>query len=705
VRPRGSRGRGRHFGRAPSPTLLYGGDYNPEQWPEETWLEDVELMQEANVNMVTLGVFSWALLEPDPGRYDFDWLDRVIDLLWAHGVAVDLATPTAAPPAWLVRLHPEVLPVTAEGVRLEFGSRRHCCPSSPAFRDATVRLVEQLAARYHEHPALAMWHVSNEYGCHLPACYCSVSADHFRRWLRQRYGEIESLNRAWGTAFWGQRYRDFLEIEPPRRTPASVNPSQALDWARFSSDALLECFEAERAVLERITPDVPVTTNFMSLSKPVDAWTWSRGEDVVTLDSYPDPADSEASVTAALNYDLMRSLARGEPWLLLEHATSAVNWREVNLPKRPGQMRLWAYQALARGSDGVMFFQWRASRAGAEKFHSAMVPHLGRESRGWLETVRLGTELRTLEEIAGSTSTARVALLLDWDNWWALEGADHPSDRMKLPTLVADWYRPLFRANVATDFAQPGDDLTRYALVVAPNLYLLTDAGVRSLATFVADGGVLVVGCFSGVVDENDHVRPDSSSEGLRSLVGVRVDEFWPLLPNDEERVEFDSGKTAPVHDWSEWLELEGAEPIARYVTGPLAGRPAVVRNRVGSGAVYYSSAWLDATGTSAIVERACAEAGVNPVVVVPPNVEACRRRGERASYLFLLNHGDDEVVVELEREGSFELVRASEVGTRLSLGPLEVAVVREPATRPERASQTKVRELSPAHAEAAAEG
>ena len=244
--------------------LLYGGDYNPEQWPEETWLEDVALMREAHVNLVSVGIFSWALLEPEPGVYDFGWLDRIIDLLWENGVAVDLATPTAAPPAWLVREHPEILPVTRDGVRLEFGSRRHYCPSSPVFRKATVELVTQLAGRYANHSAIAMWHVGNEYGCHVPACYCQTSAEDFRTWLRTRYEEIEGLNRAWGTAFWGQRYRGWSEIEPPRRTPTSVNPTQALDWARFSSDALLACYEAERRVLAELAPGIPVTTNFMN---------------------------------------------------------------------------------------------------------------------------------------------------------------------------------------------------------------------------------------------------------------------------------------------------------------------------------------------------------------------------------------------------------------------------------------------------------
>ena len=515
--------------------LLYGGDYSPEQWPEEVWHEDARLMREPGVNLVSVGIFSWALLEPEPGRYEFGWLDRVVELLWSHGVAVDLATPTASPPAWLVRGNPEILPVTADGVRLEFGSRRHYCPSSPVFRAASVRIAEQLALHYGDHPALAMWHVSNEYGCHMPACYCEVSADHFRRWLRARYGELEELNRAWGTAFWGQRYGDWSEIAPPRRTPAFVNPSQALDWARFCSDAFLECYEAERAVLARLTPEIPITTNFMCRFKPCDYWAWASKEDVVTLDSYPDPADPDAHVLAALDYDLTRSLGNGT-WLLLEHAASAVNWREINVPKRPGLMRLWALQAIAHGSEGAMFFQWRASRAGSEKFHSALLPHHGTLARGWQGTLELGRDLRALAEVAGSRTRADVAVLFDWENWWAVEGDAHPSQALELTGIVLDWYRPLHDANVAVDFARATDDLDGYRLVVAPNLYLLPDEGLSALTAYVEAGGVLALGYFSGVVDEHDHVRVEAEVEPLRRLIiqcGPRMCR-WPTRRGSE---------------------------------------------------------------------------------------------------------------------------------------------------------------------------
>ena len=385
------------------PHVLYGGDYNPEQWPEEVWHEDVRLMREAGVNLVSLGIFSWAKLEPRPGEYDFEWLDRVVDLLHESGVMVDLATATASPPPWLARLYPESLPVTMDGVTLYPGARQHYCPSSTAYRERAAELVRRVADRYEEHPALAMWHVNNEYGCHVAECYCDASAAHFREWLRERYGDLGELNEAWGTAFWSQRYSNWDEILPPRTAPTFTNPTQQLDFRRFSSDALLECFEMEKEILREATPDVPITTNFMGFFKPVDYWKWAEREDVVSHDLYPDPADPAAHVGAAMTYDLMRSLGGGEPWVLMEQTSVRVNWRERNVPKKPGQMRLWSYGAVARGADGIMFFQWRASRAGAEKFHSAMVPHVKPEdSRSWKEVRQLGGELKKLDNLLGA---------------------------------------------------------------------------------------------------------------------------------------------------------------------------------------------------------------------------------------------------------------------------------------------------------------
>ena len=470
------------------PHVIYGGDYNPEQWPEEVWIEDVRLMREANVNLVSLGIFSWAKLEPRPGDHDFGWLDRILDLLHENGIMVNLATATASPPPWLARLHPESLPVTENGTVLHPGARQHYCPSSSAYKERAADLVGRIADRYKKHPALAMWHVNNEYGCHVAECYCDASAAHFRSWLRGRYGTLDRLNEVWGTAFWSQGYGEWDEILPPRSAPTFANPTQQLDFRRFSSDALLELFEMEKEILKRATPDVPVTTNFMGFFKPVDYWKWAAREDLVSDDSYPDPSNPEAHVRAAASRDLMRSLGGGDPWVLMEQTTVRVNWRERNVPKKPGQMRLWSLQAVARGAEGVMFFQWRQSKAGAEKWHSAMVPHgEPEESRSWKEVKRLGEDLTKLDGLLGARGEAEVAILLDWNNWWALELDSKPSSDVRMVDeshgergpaydAIYSFYRPLFEANVPVDFVHPEADLSGYKLVVAPNLYLVTDA-------------------------------------------------------------------------------------------------------------------------------------------------------------------------------------------------------------------------------------
>ncbi|WP_329087284.1 beta-galactosidase [Actinomadura citrea] len=663
------------------PGLLYGGDYNPEQWPEEVWAEDVRLMNEAGVNLVTVGVFSWARLQPGPDAWDFGWLDRLLDLLAAHGVAADLATATASPPAWLVRRHPEMLPVTADGVRLEFGSRQHYCPSSPVYRESGTRLARMIAQRYRAHPAVVLWHVHNEYGDHVTECFCATSAADFRSWLRTRYGSVAELNHAWATDFWSQRYGRWEEIEPPRAAPGPVNPTQLLDWRRFCSDALLGCYLAEKAVLDEDGGGLPVTTNFMSMFKPLDYWKWAAHEDVVSDDAYPDPADPAAHVNAAMNFDLMRSLKAGRPWLLMEQAPSAVSWRPVNVPKPPALGRLWSFQAVARGADGVLHFQWRASRAGAEKFHSALLPHRGTGSPQWDRTVRLGRDLARLAEVAGTRTTADVAIVLDWDSWWALELDDHPSSRLRLRDLTLSWYGAAHARGVTVDFVPLGADLAPYRLVLLPNLYMVSDATSAWLGSYVADGGRLVCGFFSGIVDEHDHVHLGGYPAPLRDVLGVVVDEFWPVP--DEASVEVAFGdRTVPATLWSEWLETIGAETVAAYASGALAGRPAVTRNAHGAGRAWYVSCHLGER-IGLVLDEAFADAGVRPVHAVPDGVEAVRRDGPAASYLFLLNHRDAETDVPVP--DGVDLLSGTAVRDTLRLPPLGAAVLRTTHPHPER--------------------
>ncbi|MEU6719735.1 beta-galactosidase [Nonomuraea sp. NPDC046802] len=649
--------------------LLFGGDYNPEQWPEHVWAEDVELMRAAGVNLVTVGVFSWARIEPEPGKRDFAWLDRVLDLMSEARIAVDLATPTASPPPWLGHRWPQTLPVDESGHRLWYGSRNQFCPSSPVYRERALALVTDLAARYAGHPALALWHVGNEYG---QICHCDESAKAFRTWLKDRYGDLDTLNEAWGTTFWSQHYSDWAEIITPRRTPSVINPSQQLDWRRFCSDALLAHFRAERDVLRARTPDTPITTNFMGLFKPVDYWSWAGEEDIVSNDHYPDPSDPLAPARAALTHDLMRGLAKGRPWLLMEQSTSAVNWRPHNPPKAPGRLRLESLQAVARGADGLCYFQWRASRFGAERFHSAMLPHAGPDTRLHAEVRAHGRELRELASVAGQPVPARVAMVFDWPNWWALEERGRPSDRLNATDQLFGYYLPFWERGVSVDLVPPSADLRGYSLVVVPNLFLISDEHAAAVSGYVRGGGVLVVGPFSGIVDQRAHVRTGRFPAPLREVLGASGEEHRPA--DGPVRCRWATGTEFAAHTWTELVAAEGAETMAEFAEGG----PAVLRHRSGQGVAWYVATMPEPDALGELATRALADAGVHGVLPdLPRGVEAVRR----GDVLFLLNHGTDTVRVPLPHAAT-DLLTGSAADGELTLSPQAVAALAKPSPR-----------------------
>ncbi|WP_053752384.1 beta-galactosidase [Streptomyces sp. MMG1533] len=661
------------------PGIAYGGDYNPEQWPEEVWAEDMRLMREAGVTMVSVGIFSWALLEPSEGVHDFSRMDRILDLLHENGIAADLATPTAAPPAWFFKAHPEALPVDRDGRRLWPGSRQTFCPSSPAYRRAALRIAEVLAHRYATHPAVAMWHVHNEYGCHTPACYCDTSAAAFRTWLRAKYGDdLDALNHAWGTTFWSQWYYAWDEIIPPRATAAPPNPTHQLDWRRFCSDELLSLCTAEREVLLRAAPDIPATTNLMVLRTfdALDYWRWAPELDILSNDHYLMSDDPEAELDIALSGDLMRSLAGG-PWFLMEHSTGAVNWQQVNRAKSPGEMRRNALAHVAHGADGIAFFQWRAAKAGAEQWHSAMLPHAGTDSAIWQDVVRLGKDLKALTEVRGSTVAAQVAIVWDWDARWALELPSQPSGELRYQDLVRDWYTPLWRAGVAVDFVRPDDPaLDRYKLVLVPSLYLVTDAAADNLTAFTAGGGTLAVGFHSGMVDENGHIRLGGYPGAFRDLLGVVTDELFPLLPGETTGLTGDVPPGARADLWSERVRLAGALEVVSYADGPLTGLPAVTRHAYGSGTAWYLATHPDQETLATLLHRIRQDADVAPEHQVPAGVEVVRRRGTEADFLFLIDHTGKGA--EAPAAG-VELLTGTPVSGTVFVPPGGVVVVREP--------------------------
>ena len=623
------------------PRLRFGGDYNPEQWDEATWAEDAELMREAGVDLVTVGVFSWATLEPRPGAREFGWLDTVLGLLAEAGVDVDLATPTASPPPWLGHRHPETLPVDADGRTLVYGSRNQFCPSAPAYREAALSIVRDLADRYGRHPAVAMWHVGNELG---QVCHCDLAAAEFRSWLQRRHGDLAGLNAAWGTAFWSQAYSAWEEVLPPRAAPYLHNPAQVLDWRRFCSDALLECYRRERDEI-RTRSAAPVTTNFMGFFPLVDYWTFSGEVDVVADDHYVDPADPASPALAGLSHDLVRSLGGGAPWVLMEQAAGAVNWRRHNVPKPAGGMLVDSLRAVAHGADAVCFFQWRQSRSGAERFHSAMLPHAGPATRLHREVRELGAALRRLgPAVAGTRVPARVALLHDWPSWWAAEEPAGPSAELRVLDQLLAHHAPLRARGVAVDVASAAQDLSGYALVVLPALHVVEPDLAERLTSFVEGGGTLLVGPFSGVADRDARIGAGRFPALLRELLGASGEEWVPLAGTS--RVVSAQLGDFEVRTWAERLRSDGAEVLAAHAGGDLDGVPALTRRALGAGSAWYASVLLPEPVLDDVLGRCLAEAGVEGALPQrpPAGVEVLRR----GDVCFVLNPGDREVLLEL---------------------------------------------------------
>lgn len=638
--------------------LAFGGDYNPEQWDEPVWKEDDLLMRRARVNMATVGVFSWAMLEPEEGRFDFDWLDAHLNRLHANGVAVDLATPTASPPPWFTFAHPDALPVRPDGTRLTHGSRDTYCLAAPAYRAAARRVAAALTERYGRHPAVALWHVHNEYAT---LCWCDHTAAAFRRWLQARHGSLACLNEAWGTAFWSQHYTSWDHVLPPRATQWHGNPGQALDFRRFWSDEILAAYREQRDAI-RVHSNRPVTTNLMLPGyQNLDLWALGREVDLVAIDHYPDVPGRGAAADTAFAADRARSFALGRPWLLMEQGTNTVYAGDRILGKEPGEMLRHTLGHIARGSDGALFFQWRQSRAGAEVWHSAMVPHAGRDSRIFREVTTVGEAVARLAELAGSTVTASVAVLHDSDAWWAMEVDGLPSKDLDYHVTLRRAHHALWDAGATADFAHPESDLSGYRFVIAPALVLLSDTAAENLRAYVEKGGTLLVQHAAGIVDERNQARLGGyPAAPLREALGVRVEEHRPL--GRAERVVLSDGSSGTV--WSELLATDGAQTVAAYTHGMLADMPALTRHTFGAGRGWYLSTRLDDGAYRALFARLLDEAGVGQDVRgLPPGIEAVvRRASDGRRWHVLLNHGADKATLPQPAEDLLTGRRVSEL-------------------------------------------
>ncbi len=665
--------------------IAYGGDYNPEQWPRATWEEDVALMREAGVNLVSVGMFSWGLLEVREGIFDFSWMDELFDLLHSHGVSVDLGTPTASPPAWFFAQYPDARQVTRDGTVMGFGSRGMAAHSSPEYRRAIVRVADALAERYAQHPAVVMWHVHNEYGVPVGEDYSPRSAAAFRAWLQRRYGSLEALNAAWGTAVWGQHYEEWEHVAVPAVAPSVVNPAQRLDFVRFTDEQIRECFVLERDAIRRHS-DKPVTTNFMANQHwGSDLWKWAAEVDLVSDDHYLVAADPEAHIGLAIAADLTRSVGGGKPWMLMEHSTSGVNWQPRNVAKRPGEMARNSLAHVGRGSDAVLFFQWRAARHGQEKFHSAMLPHAGKDSRVFREVVELGRTLKRIDAIRGTRVLADVAVLWDFESFWAQDLEWRPSEDLSHQEQVRAYYERLWRDNITVDFALPSHDLSRYRLVVVPSQYLLRAEDAANLNRYVEQGGTLVVSYFAAVVDEHDAVHPGGFMRPLEPSLGVWVEEHLPLREDDAMTLSWthDSHHQLSADMWAEDLVVTDADVVAHYVDGPGAGKPAITRNQHGSGTAWYVSTRLDADSLAHVMSAVYADAGVAPATL-PEGVEVVTRHGDSGTYVVAINHADE--AADLTIRGNDLLSGDNAEGTfRLPGGSVAVVRTVNEDTHPDR--------------------
>lgn len=644
--------------------IWYGGDYNPDQWPEEVWDDDVRLMKKAGVNLVSVGIFSWAKIETSEGVYDFDWLDRIIDKLGEAGIAVDLASATASPPMWLTQAHPEVLWKDYRGDVCQPGARQHWRPTSPVFREYALKLCRAMAEHYKGNPYVVAWHVSNEYGCHNRFDYSEDAEHAFQQWCEERYGTIDAVNDAWGTAFWAQRMNDFSEIVPPRFIGDGnfMNPGKLLDFKRFSSDALKAFYIAERDTLAEITPDLPLTTNFMvsASGSVLDYDDWGDEVDFVSNDHYFIPGEAHLD-ELAFSASLVDGIARKDPWFLMEHSTSAVNWREINYRKEPGQLVRDSLAHVAMGADAVCYFQWRQSKAGAEKFHSAMVPHAGEDSAVFRDVCELGADLNKLsdEGILGSRlAKSRVAVVFDYESEWATEHTATPTQHVHHVDEPLAWFRALADQGVTADVVPVRGAWDDYEMVVLPSVYLLSEETTRRVRDYVVGGGRLVVTYYTGISDEKDHVWLGGYPGSIRDVVGVRVEEFMPMgddFTGVPDRLELSNGAVA--HDIADVIgSVDGtATVLETFKDDPwtgMDGAPAIVAHTFGEGRSVYVGARLGRDGIALSLPEildslGMAETGGNDGRVL--HVE--REGADGSRFVFSFNRTHETVRVPVEGE------------------------------------------------------
>ena len=666
--------------------ILFGGDYNPEQWTPDIWEEDMRYFKKAGIDIVTLNVFNWAMLQPDEETYDFSALDDTVARVTENGMQICMANSTAAHPAWMARKYPDVLRTEFNGMRRKFGGRHNSCPNSPSFRRFALRLTEELAEHYKDQKNIAAWHVSNEYG---GACYCENCEKAFRVWLKRKYKTLDKLNHEWNTHFWGKTYYSWDDIVVPNllsehfEEKRSQNQGLTLDYMRFNSDSMLENFKAERDAIKARIPGALVTTNMMGFYKQLDYKKWAGEMDFVSWDNYPNNEDPGAMV--AMRHELTRGLKQGMPFALMEQTPSVSNWLTDNSLKRPGVLRMQSYQAVAHGADTVMFFQMRRSPASCEKFHGAVIDHSGTDNtRVFRECAAIGKELQIIgDKLLGTRTHAKAAVMFDWDNWWALECSAGPNNRLGYVKEVFRYYQALFEKNIPADIIGPDDDYSKYSLIVAPVLYVIKPGTDDKFRKFTEEGGTALFTFLSGLVNENDYITLGGYPGKLRELCGVWVEEFDSLGPDAVNHFTY-QGVRYPAGMICDLMHPEGAAALACYEEDFYAGMPVVCRNSFGKGRVYYIGTSSNQEFYDALLGDISKECGLVSALegqeeasVKEIGLEAARRENEDYAYTFLLNREGTEKELVMPLDGvdilSGEVCRK---GDRLKFAPYDVHII-----------------------------
>jgi beta-galactosidase len=671
------------------PHFLHGGDYNPEQWLRTPKIlqEDLRLMKLAGCNEMTVGVFSWVSLEPEEGKFNFGWLDSIMDGLAKNGIYVVLATPSGARPAWMSHKYPEVLRVTPDRRRIFHGGRHNHCYTSPVYREKCRIINTRLAERYKDHPALLVWHISNEYS---GDCHCELCQEAFREWLRNKYADsLDKLNHAWWTAFWSHTYTDWQQIEPPGPLGEGCINGLGLDWRRFATDQTIDFFKAEIAPLRKLTPDVPVTTNLMGINQCLNYWKFAKELDVVSNDSYPrwhgDQEDWKLALQVAFIHDLYRSMKDGRPFMLMESTPSMTNWMKVAKLKRPGMHLLSSLQAVAHGSDTVQYFQWRKSRGSAEKYHGAVVDHSGHEkTRVFSDVAEVGRALKKLDEVIGTTTKSQVAVIYDWENSWAIDGAQGLRWEKNYIPACMKHYQPFWSRSVPVDVIDMESDFSRYKVLIAPMLYMVRDGVGGRIEKFVADGGVFVATYWSGIVDENDLCFLGGFPGPLRKVMGIWAEEIDSLCDKDSNYIvpvkdgELGLSGKYQARELCELIHAETARVLATYAEDFYAGRPALTANDFGKGRAYYIASRNEERFLEDFYSNLVSALNLRQDIKTetPTGVMARSRTDGKQQFVFIMNFTASEQQVELSSVKYRDMLAGKEVTGRVTLPAYGIMVL-----------------------------